>query len=296
MRNLLTAFILFLTPAVALADTVTVETATGPVEITDASRIIALGGDVTEIIFALGAGDRVIATDTTSVYPAATAELPKVGYVRTVAVEGLLSLEPTLIIANGDAGPPATLDQIESIGIPVVRLGDDRSVDSIAWKIRTIGAALSLEDDAEVLAASVETRLDEVIVHNANDLSRLPVMFVLNAGNGAPMGAGRETRADTLITLAGGANVFSSFEGYRPLSPEAAIATAPQVLIMMDHTLAEIGGMEGLRAHPALGQTPAVRNGNVIAMDGLLLLGFGPRTPEAIAAVREGIDAARATN
>lgn len=291
MRSLFLAALLLFAPFTAQASVSVVGADGNQIEIADASRIVALGGDVTEVIYALGAGERVIAADTTSIYPAEAFDLPKVGYVRNVAAEGLLSLGPTLIIANGDAGPPATLEQIESVGVPVLRLGDDNSVDTIGWKIRTIGAALSLGEAAEALASDVEARIDAATVQPADDATRVPVMFVLNAGSGAPMGAGRGTRADTLITLAGGHNVFSGFEGYRPLSPEAAVAAAPEAIIMMNHTFETLGGLAGVRGHPALRLTPAAQEGRIIAMDGLLLLGFGPRTPDAIEAVREGLQA-----
>lgn len=288
---------LAVTAGAAFADTVTITDGTGnEVAIDDTSRIVALGGDVSEIIFALGAGDRIVANDTTSVYPYEAVELPKVGYVRNVAAEGLLSMEPTLIIANSDAGPPATLDQIESVGIPVVRMVEDFEVESVPAKIRMIGSALSLDEEAEALAQDVEARLAEAIVTGVTDEDRVPALFILNASNGAPMAAGLHTRADSIIHLAGGRNVFDSHEGYRAFSPEAAIASEPRVIIMMSHTLEALGGLEGVRAHPALGLTPAATEGNVLAMDGLFLLGFGPRTPEAIAEVRGALESAAETD
>ncbi len=278
-----------LSPMAAHASVTVVDVNGDTIEITDASRIVALGGNVTETIFALGAGDRIVGNDTTSVYPAEANALPKVGYVRGVSAEGLLSLAPTLVIANGDAGPPVALEQIEGIGVPVVRLGNDQDLESILFTIRTIGAALSLDDEADSLATDVAARFDGAAVADAADADRPSVLFVLNATSGAPMGAGRDTRADAIISLAGGRNVFDQFEGYRPLSPESAVAAAPEALLMMDHTFEALGGLEGVRRHPALMLTPAAQSGRIIAVDALLLLGFGPRTPEAIETVRDGL-------
>src|SRR5690606_33392795 len=76
-----------------------------------AERIVTLGGDVTEIVFALGAGAAVVATDVSSVHPAAAAALPKLGYQRTLSAEGVLAQAPTLTLASDEAGPPPVLDQ-----------------------------------------------------------------------------------------------------------------------------------------------------------------------------------------
>lgn len=113
-------------------------------------------------------------------------------------------------------------------------------------------------------------------------LERRPsVLFLLSIGGGAPLAAGRGTSAAEIITLAGGRNAVQAFEGFKPLSAEAAIAAAPDVLLVTDRSLAALGGRESLLARPELALTPAGRARRVVAMDGLLLLGFGPRTPDA---------------
>jgi iron complex transport system substrate-binding protein len=87
----------------------------------DRARIVAVGGDVTEILYALGADALIVATDTTSLYPSAALQTPKVGYLRSLAAEGILSLEPTLVIAAGGAGPPETLAQLRDAGVGCCR-------------------------------------------------------------------------------------------------------------------------------------------------------------------------------
>ena len=100
------------------------------------------------------------------------------------------------------------------------------------------------------------------------------------------MAAGRETAADAAITLAGGTNLFAAFEGYKSVSPEALFATPPDAIVIMGNTVARMGGLDPVVTHSALQASPAVKNDQVIVVDGMALLGFGPRTPAAIAKLR----------
>lgn len=95
------------------------------------------------------------------------------------------------------------------------------------------------------------------------------------------MVAGVSTAADSIIALAGGQNAVSGYSGYKPLTPESAVAAQPDIILLTSQGLEAIGGSEGLRGLPGLALTPAVKNDQIIAMDALLLLGFGPRTADA---------------
>lgn len=108
------------------------------------------------------------------------------------------------------------------------------------------------------------------------------VLFIINAGGGAPMAAGRETAADALIRLAGGENVFTEHTGYKAISSEAAAAAAPEAIAMMEQTLGAMGGVEGVAGHPALSLTPAAKSKRIVAREGSYLLSFGPRLPEVV--------------
>jgi iron complex transport system substrate-binding protein len=112
---------------------------------------------------------------------------------------------------------------------------------------------------------------------------RPKVLFLLSVGNGgAPMSGGAATSSDGVIRLAGGVNAVAGFEGYRPVSPEAIIEAAPDIVLVTHRSLRMLGGVDALLARPAIAATPAGRAKRVVAMDGLLLLGFGPRIGEAI--------------
>jgi iron complex transport system substrate-binding protein len=250
-------------------------------------RIIALGGTVTEIIYALGEEKRLVGVDTTSSFPAATSELPKLGYYRAVSAEGLLSLAPDLIIADADAGPDVILDQVSKAGVCIIRTPDGGTMTSVTARVHNIANALGTSGEA--LSNSIEGAFSAIRA-NVEALSDKPrVMFVLSAANGTPVVAGSGTEADSIIKLAGGINAAGSIEKYKPLTPEAAIAAKPDFILMMDHVVMQSGGPDKILSIPQIAMTPAGKLGNLISMDGLLMLGFGPRTPEAISVLANKI-------
>jgi len=255
-------------------------------------RIVTAGGAVTEIVFALGAGDRVVGTDSSSVHPDAARELPKIGYFRNLAAEGILSLGPTLVLATGKAGPKPALAQVRSAGVRVVLVPDEPTEAALADKIRTVGAAIGREREAATLAATTIAALRAARVPAGTDGTAPRVMFVMSAGPGAPLVAGRDTVADTMIALAGGRNAVAGFTGYKPVSPEAIAVAAPEVLLATSETVASAGGREALLRVPTLAATPAARTGRLVAYDALPLLGFGPRTGDAVAALARAFAAA----
>ncbi|MFW5679490.1 MAG: heme/hemin ABC transporter substrate-binding protein [Pseudomonadota bacterium] len=245
-------------------------------------RLVSLGGDVTEIVFALGAGDRLVAVDGTSQYPATAEDLPDVGYLRRLAAEPIVALAPDLVLASAAAGPPVVLDQLAKAGIPVVTVPDEPDVAGVVAKIEAVGAALDLPSEAKRLANDVERRVAAVDEALGGVPDRPRVLFMLDIGRGAPLTGGRDTSAAAIIALAGGANAVDGFAGYKPLSQEAAIVAAPDVVLLPEATLQALGGPEALFERPELRSSPAAAAGRVVAMDGLLLLGFGPRLGEAV--------------
>ena len=121
----------------------------------DEARIVSLGGSVTEIVVALGAADRLVARDTTSTYPEAITALPDVGYVRALSPEGVLSVQPTLILAEDGAGPPETMEVLKAAGVDVQSMPGDPSADGVIAKINAVAAALNLPAEGAKLASEV---------------------------------------------------------------------------------------------------------------------------------------------
>ncbi|PJI42838.1 MAG: hemin ABC transporter substrate-binding protein [Rhizobium sp.] len=248
---------------------------------TDAKRIVSIGGTVTEIIYALGDDARIVAVDSTSTYPASAADKPDVGYIRQLSAEGVLSQKPDLIIAEAGAGPADAMAILKASGIPIVSIQTPPEAGAIAGKIRAVGAAVGKDDAADKLASKVDAALKTLETR----VSALPepkkrVLFALSLANGRAMAAGTDTSADAIIRLAGGVNAASGISGYKPLSDEAVIAAAPEVVLVMDNPAMHLTAEQAF-ALPALQSSPAGKARAFIAMDGLYLLGLGPRTPQA---------------
>lgn len=243
------------------------------------SRIVSVGGALTETVFALGAGHKLLAVDSTSRFPAACAALPQIGYMRSLPTEGIVGINPDLLLLSGDAGPPEVVRVLRAARLPIAQVADGAGPDAAPGKARAIAAALGADGEqlARALAADW-ARLDAPL----GALSARPrVLFVLSLARGAPLVSGRGSHADAMIEAAGGENAVRHFEGYRPLSAEAASMLAPDAILMMDHALAEAGGPGPALHVPALAVTPAARSGRILAFDGAFLLNFGPRAAHA---------------
>lgn len=253
-------------------------------------RVIAIGGALAEIVFALDRGATLIATDTSCTYPAAVLKLPKIGYQRTLSAEGVLSMHPDLVLASAEAGPPGVLQQITQTGVEVVSFAEQHDVESLRQKIDGIARELGAVDTGIKLRKLVDVEWLHAMKNvGASPLAARPqllrVLFLLNPSGSQPMVAGQRTAADAMIVYAGALNAIQGFDGYRTLSPEALIAAAPDVVLTTDDTLAASGGQAAILKTPGFASTPAGRNGRIVSLDTLLMLGFGPRLPAAVTAL-----------
>ncbi|AJE48383.1 heme/hemin ABC transporter substrate-binding protein [Celeribacter indicus] len=256
----------------------------------EADAIVSIGGPVTEIIYALGEGDRIIARDTTSLYPPEVEELPDVGYMRQLSAEGVLSVGPDLIVTRDTAGPPEVIDQLEAASIPVVGVPDGYTEDTVLAAIRTIGTALGVEAEAERLAGTVADDFAELGDLHRADPPR--VMFILSNQGGRLNVAGDDTGANGILALAGAENVMAAdYKGYKIMSDEAIIAAAPDVVVMMTGEEEHEARRGQILSLPAIAQTPAGQNGAFVTVDPAAL-SFGPRTADFARELNAALDAA----
>ncbi|WBT37178.1 heme/hemin ABC transporter substrate-binding protein [Hyphomicrobium sp. DMF-1] len=247
-------------------------------------RIVSIGGDVTEIIFALGRGDSIVAVDTTSHYPPdAVATKESVGYMRALSTEGVLSMSPTLIIASGNAGPPEVVAALKASSIPMIEISTPETPDGVAQKIGAVADALGLKEEGAKLASRVKAEFDAVAAKRAKVTKPVRALFVLANQGGRVVVGGTKTSAEAIFGLAGAENAVKSLEGYKPLNDEAAVTAAPDIIVVMLRSDGankgemgkEIGSMKGL------GSTPAAKAGRIIEVDGSYALQFGPRAAAA---------------
>lgn len=266
-----------------------------------APRIVSVGGALTETLFALGAQGDLVGVDTTSFYPDAAKKLPSVGYQRTLSAEGVLSLTPTLLVATEDAGPPTVLRQIEAARVPIHILDSGHSFEGVLTRTQRL-ADLTGRGSAgtalvERLRSEWQATRARVAALAPKDAAKAPrVLFLMMQGPNQIRAAGTGTGPDAMIAYAGARNAFAGVEGYKTLSPEAAVAAAPDVIVTTDLGLAAVGGPANLLRAPGLAQTPAGRAQRVASVEILLTLGFGPRLPLAVSTFAEAVYARPTTS
>lgn len=249
------------------------------------SRVVSLGGSVTEIVYGLGEGDRLVGDDLSSLYPEAATKLPRVGYYRAVPVEGVLSLKPDLVLASEQAGPPDALKRLAGVGVRVVTVSDAPSVDSLKARIRAVAEALGVAPAGERMVDEVTRELARA---EAIPATRARALLLLNR-TGTPQGAGRDTTANEVMRMAGLVNVLDSQQGYKPLSAEAIGALGPDLIVVTQASLDAGGGMEKFLAQPGIAGSQAAVKRRVVVMDDLLILGMGPRLPLALTQLKQEV-------
>jgi len=257
----------------------------------DSSRIVSIGGSLTEIVYALGEESHLVARDTTGNYPPAALKLPDVGYMRALSPEGVLSVNPTGILAIAGSGPADALSLIGKSGIPYDEIPESFSHQGILDKVLAVGRALGADDKAKALAAKLDADLTaaEGLTKGLAEANRKRVLFVLSLSGGKILASGSGTAADGIIGLAGGVNAVTGYAGYKAIGSEAVIAARPDVILLMDNAGDRSATTAQLLVDPAIALTPAGKNKAVIVMDGEYLLGFGPRTPAAVRDLAEKI-------
>ncbi|TIO74908.1 MAG: hemin ABC transporter substrate-binding protein [Mesorhizobium sp.] len=245
------------------------------------SRIASIGGSITEIVYALGEESHLVARDSTSSFPQAALELPDVGYMRALSPEGVLSVNPSGILALHGSGPKEAVDVLKKSSVPFVEVPEHYSHEGILEKIRVVGRALGVDAKAEKLAAEMDAKLKSAEKQTASIKQRKRILFVLSTQGGKILAAGSDTAGDGIIKLAGAVNAVEGFSGYKQVSDEAIVTAKPDVILTMKNAGPPISEDE-LFANPSIASTPAGAARKVTSMDGGYLLGFGPRTAEAI--------------
>lgn len=244
-------------------------------------RILTLGPDVTEIVYALGEGGRIAALDRSSRFPPDTANKVNLGYRRQLSAEGVIATNPDLILASEDIGPPEMIEVLQTLQIPVVFVPDENSSDGIARKIALLASVLSREAEGERLAAKALAELAEAraLTQAIADDERRKVIFLHGLARLTAAGAG--TAGGTIISLSGGRNVMEETSGYKIVSEERLVELAPDLVVMMSDGR---GGptADEVFANRALAATPAGQTRSLVVLDGAYMTSFGPRTAAAV--------------
>jgi iron complex transport system substrate-binding protein len=256
--------------------------------ITDTSRIVSLNGDITEIIYELGLGDDVVGVDVTTTYPPEAAALndsgDTVGFAQQLTAEAVLRFEPTLVIGDTQVAPEEAIQQLRDAGVPVVIIEYQTTLDGVETKISQIAEILGAEEQGRQLSQRVMGEIDEAttLAGSATEQPRVAFVYLRGPQVIFLFGAGMPTQA--MIEGAGAvdAGAGSGVFGPAPLTPEALVAAAPEVIVLPEAGLEAMGGIEAFEAIPGVADTPAAETGNYLIYDEAYFFNLGPRTGQAL--------------
>lgn len=254
----------------------------------DSARIVSINGTVSEILVDLGLEEQIVGVDVASTYPERLQEKPKVGHSRQLTAEGVLALNPDVVIATTNDLKPEVKDQIVSAGAKVLVFDHEYSVEGAKGLIRTLADSLDKSAKGDSIITALKSDLSKVDSLDQSD-SKPSVLFIYARGAGTMMVAGEGTQVEKIIQLAGGENAVNGFSDFKPLTAEALVAANPDVILLFDSGLSSLGGADMLLEMPGVKETNAGRNQKIVEMDGQLLTGFSQRLGKAILELSEKI-------
>ncbi len=247
------------------------------VETKEYQRIVTLSGVVSEVVAELGLGDKIVGTDVTSTYPEAIQGLPKLGHITSIQAEGIISLQPDLVIAKRDEIKAELIQQLEAAGVKTLLVEQEYSINGTKKLIETIAKELNQLETANQINATI----DEDIAKLEPLTSQPKAVFIYARGVGNMMVGGSNTSVAQLIELAGGINGTNDFEEYKPLTAESMVAANPDLIILFESGLNSLQGADGIKQIPSIAVTTAATKNHFFALEGQYLAGFGPRVGKA---------------
>ncbi|WP_405839382.1 hemin ABC transporter substrate-binding protein [Streptomyces sp. NBC_01518] len=265
---------------------VTVRSADGKkVTVQNARRIVPLSGSLSEIVFTLGLGGRVVARDITATFQQA-AKLPLVTRNHDVSAESVLSLKPDLVLAETTTGPSEAMGQIRAAGIPVLVVDPAKGLADVGPRIQAVADALGVPAAGKELTKRSEDRIAAVRTAIPRHKEKPRVAFLYLRGSASVyLIGGKGSGATSLLEAAGAvdAGAESGLEkDFTAITTEALAQAAPDAILVMTKGLESVGGVDGLVKIPGVAQTPAGMNRRVVSIEDGVLLNYGPRTDQVL--------------
>lgn len=248
-------------------------------------RVVSVSKQINEMMYAIGAQDVIIARDLSSIYPQAITEKPSVGYHRALSAEGIISTRPTLFLTDGNVGPDAVLEQLRKVGIPILTVESDGSVEGAQAMLTRLGQEFHREQAADSVLAEWRAGMEQLYADTAQwSGQEKPRVLLMHFGHliNNYLAVNRGSPADQMLAWAGGVNAVDSVGGMTRLTPELIARAAPDVIIVTDFGFDRIGGARQFAELPGVALTPAGKSGRVYRIGETEVIYFGPRTPATV--------------
>lgn len=253
------------------------------------NRVVVISKQINEFIYWIGAENQVVAHDLTSTYPPQIKEKTSVGYHRALSAEGIISVHPSVILTDGNMGPPAVLRQLKLVGIPLKIITPGPSMADAQTLMLEVGRYFGREKQAEAVVAQWKANMAKVMEASklwTNDPKPKTIMVhfgqaenIFFAVTGGPAGQ--------LMDWAGADNVLAHKRGFNKLTPALLADAQPQVILANELAFSKYGSAKAFASMPGVSLTPAGKNLRIYEIDQSDVLYYGPRTPASILKLAE---------
>jgi iron complex transport system substrate-binding protein len=252
----------------------------------DSIRIVCASKQLTELIYALGEGDKLVGVDVSSTYPEEVKKLPTIGYHRMLNAEGIVSLKPTAFIYNGGAdnsiGPDNVLPQLKKVGVTIVEFRSAENIEDTKALIKDLGNYFAVPKKADSICNKIDADM-KMVAEKRKQYTDTPKVMIVHYGRAGnkyfpfgPWGA-----PNFILQAAGGVNVLDSVKKMRELSAEILAQYQPEVIVATDYGYDRLGA-DNFKAMPGISLTPAAKNNRIYRFEEHDLFYLGPRVGENI--------------
>ncbi len=247
-------------------------------------RIVCISKQYSEIIYALGAEEYIVAVDVSSSYPPEIKNLPTIGYHRALAAEPILSMKPTLILEDNNIGPQHVVTQLKDLKIPMKQFGQyENTIAGTDSLIREMGNYFHKEEKAEALCEKLDADIN-LAKQEALSYEKKPIVLVIHFGQASNiyLVMTKNSTAGQMIDWAGGEIAVDGERGMMQFSPEVVAQSNPDVILLTDFGYDRLGSTESVGTLPGVSSTRAFKNGRVFRVEEHDMVYLGPRTGENV--------------
>jgi len=247
----------------------------------NATRMVCIAKQYTEIAFALGAQKDIVAVDLSSTFPPEAKQLPTVGYHRALSAEAILAHNPTVILEDNNIGPEHVVAQLKKLQIPMKQFGEySKSIPGVDSLITEMGTYFHKEKEAKTLCATLANDMNKALTE-AKKYTKKPKVLVIHYGQASNvyLVMTNSSVGAKMIEWAGGELSIPDEKGMKHLSPELVAASDPDVILITDFGYDKLGGsFDKIKELPGVGATKAFKNKQIYRIEEHDLVYLGPRT------------------